>query len=89
VEPQVPQHVKISTNRRGRTVRLELDYGREAFISVVWNAEEAMAVARALAEAADELLHTGASTGSSGRTVARHAGGESEARSADESGSRR
>lgn len=89
MEPKVPQHVKISTNRRGRTVRVELDYAREAFISVVWGAEEAMAVARALAEAADELLHTGASAGSRARISERRSGGASEARSVDESGSLR
>jgi hypothetical protein len=54
----IPKHVKITSDRRSDKVRVELDYGREAVIKVVWTADEALAIAGALAEAAGEILRT-------------------------------
>jgi hypothetical protein len=59
MESPIPQHVKITTDRPSNSVGVELDYGREASIRFIWTPEEAMAVAAALAEAAEVLRRTG------------------------------
>jgi hypothetical protein len=58
MESQIPQHVRVTTDRRSNKVGMELVYGHEAFIRIIWTRDEAIAIAGALAEAAHELLPT-------------------------------
>ena len=63
MDSNIPQHVKITTDRRRNTVGVELDYGHDALIRVIWTPDEAMAIGGALTEAADELVRTRESAG--------------------------